>query len=159
MKLPGEPPHEGTATGHCQASRRTREPPKTIARQTAARGNRAHPCRRGTRSLRQISDFFRPAQSVRFLTLGGIRSAFLAPSVRFLTLGGIESMHFRADGPKYHGCPPSHSLISQLVFPSPLRQISEISYFFSARVSAVPSRSCFLAIVYGGSLVRRLAWR
>ena len=117
LKLPGEPLHEGTATGHRQASRRTTEPPKTISRQTAARGNRAHPCRKGTRSLRQISDVFRPAQSVRFLTLGGIRPAFLAPSVRFLTLGGRESMHFMAAGPKYHGCPPSHSLISQLAFP------------------------------------------
>ena len=101
LKLPGEPLHEGTATGHRQASRRTTEPPKTISRQTAARGNRAHPCRRGTRSLRQIYDLFRPDQSVRFLTLGG-----------------IESMHFIAAGPKYHGCPPSHSLISQLAFPS-----------------------------------------
>jgi len=26
MKLPGELPHQGTATGHRQASRRTREP-------------------------------------------------------------------------------------------------------------------------------------
>ena len=117
IKLPGEPPHEGTATGHRQASRRAREPPKTIARQTAARGNRAHPCRRGTRSLSQISDFFRPVQSVRFLTSGGIRSAFLAPSIRFLALSDIESMHFKAAGPKYHGCPPSRSLISQLAFP------------------------------------------
>ena len=82
--------------------------------------------------------FFRPAQSVRFLTLGGIRSALLAPSVRFLTLGGIESVHFMVAGPKYPGCPPSHSLI----------------------LYTVPLRSGFPFCTGGrGSLAQRFAWQ
>ena len=76
-------------------------------------------------------------------------------------------MHFIAAGPKYHGCPPSHSLISQLALGRSLVRVERP--FPSALEVTVPSRSglpgnCLwrfpsaaarLAVTCGGSLMRQ----